>query len=269
FAVVRAFWRTGDEQYAEMFWRLVGDWREHNPPQLGVNWKCGQEITFRLMAWCFGLYGFLSAESTTAQRAVSMAQMIAISGTRIEANIDYALSQQNNHSISEAVGLWTIGTLFPELIQSERWKETGRQALESQAKTLIYDDGAFSQHSANYHRLMLHAYVWALHLGELSNQPLTKELNERISAAGEVLYQIQDEMTGRVPFYGHNDGALILPLSNCDYQDFRPVIQATQAVTTRTRRYSSGPWDEDLLWLCGPEALTSPLLPKERADFGA
>src|SRR5215813_4604240 len=91
FALVRAFWRTGDEQYAEMFWRLVGDWREHNPPQLGVNWKCGQEITFRLMAWCFGLYGFLSAESTTAQRAVSMAQMIAISGTRIEANLDYAL----------------------------------------------------------------------------------------------------------------------------------------------------------------------------------
>lgn len=269
FALVRAFWRTGDERYAEMFWRLVEDWREHNPPQLGVNWKCGQEITFRVMAWCFGLYGFLSAKATTPDRAASMAQIIAISATRIKANLEYALSQQNNHGISEAVGLWTIGLLFPELIQADLWEEKGRQALESQAQTLIYVDGAFSQHSANYHRLMLHAYVWALRLGEIANQPLTNELKKHIKVAGEFLYEIQDEMTGRVPLYGQNDGALILPLNNCDYQDFRPVIQATLALTTGLRRYSPGPWDEDLLWLFGPKALTSPLHPKERADFVA
>ena len=34
-------------------------------------------------------------------------------------------------------------------------------------------------------------------------------------------------LTGEAPFYGHNDGALILPLNNCGYHDLRPVVQAT------------------------------------------
>jgi hypothetical protein len=116
---------------------------------------------------------------------------------------------------------------------------------------------------------MLHDYLWALRLGEVSNQPFTPELKDRVCKAGEFLYQIQDEASGRVPCYGQNDGALVLPLNNCDYQDFRPVIQATQYSSTRTRCYSSGPWDEDLLWLFGPDALAAPVEQKERADFEA
>ncbi len=269
YALVRAYWRTGEERYAEMFWRLVEDWREHNSPQLGVNWKCGQEISFRVMAWCFGLHGFLDAEATNADRVSSLAQMIAVSGARVEANLDYALSQHNNHGISEGLGLWTIGILFPELRFAEEWKETGRRVLETQGRELVYDDGGFSQHSANYHRLMLHDYLWALQLGEVSKQPFSPELRGRVSKAGEFLYQIQDEASGRVPYYGQNDGALVLPLSNCDYQDFRPVIQATQYLGTQTRCYSSGPWDEDLLWLFGPDAMSASVERKERTDFDA
>lgn len=269
YTLVRAHWRTGDEHYAEMFWRCVEDWREHNPPQLGVNWKCGQEISFRVMAWCFGLHGFLNAEATTARRVSSLAQMIAVSGARIEANLDYALSQHNNHGISEGVGLWTIGALFPELGKAGQWKKTGRQVLEDLGRELIYDDGAFSQHSANYQRLMLHDYVWALRLGEILNQPFSSELKERVAKAGDFLYQIQDDASGQVPYYGQNDGALILPLNNCDYQDFRPVIQATQYLCEGTRRYESGPWDEDLLWLFGTDAVKSPVVHEQRSDLQA
>ncbi len=80
---------------------------------------------------------------------------------------------------------------------------------------------------------------------------------------------MQDEESGRLPNYGDNDGALILPLSNCDYQDFRPVIQATQYLATGTHCYPSGPWNEELLWLFGPEALTAPLTPATRRDVQA
>lgn len=269
FSLVRAYWRTGDSRYAEMFWSLVEDWRDRNPPQLGVNWKCGQEIGFRVMAWCFGLYGFLRAESTTAQRVASLAQMIAVSGARINANIDYALSQNNNHGISEATGLLTIASLFPEFDRSAQWKETGRRLLESQAGQLIYDDGAFAQHSSNYHRVMLHDYIWAMRLAENQDQPLSADLSQRISNAGRFLYQIQDDQNGSVPNYGQNDGALVLPLNNCDSPDFRPVLQATQFLTTGKRCYSPGPWDEDLLWLFGPESLDSPIETNPRVDFQA
>ena len=113
YALVRAYWRSGDEQYAEVFWRLVEDWREHNPPNRGPNWKCGQEISLRVMAWCFGLYGLLDSPATTAERVAMLGQMIAVSGERIAANFDYALSQRNNHGISEALGYGRSGRSSP------------------------------------------------------------------------------------------------------------------------------------------------------------
>src|SRR5262249_14485641 len=155
--LVRAYWRTGDERYAEQFWRLVESWRAANPPQLGPNWKCGQETSLRVMAWCFGLYGFLDAAVTTAARVAQLAQMIAVSGHRIEAMLDYALSQHNNHGISEGTGLWTIGVLFPELRRAEVWRRQGRQVLERLGRELIYDDGPFTHPSLHYPPLLLPA----------------------------------------------------------------------------------------------------------------
>lgn len=269
YALVRAYWRRGDERYAELFWQAVEDWRLCNPPQLGPNWKCGQEISFRVMAWCFGLYGFLISPATTPERVTLLAQMIAVSGHRIEANLKYALSQRNNHGMSEGMGLWTIGVLFPELRPATKWRIIGRDVLETQGRELIYDDGSFVQHSVNYQRLMLHDYLWALSLGDLHGQPFSAQLKERVRKGGEFLYQIQDAETGRVPYYGSNDGSLILPLNNCDCQDFRPVIQATQYYCTGVRCYGEGPWDEDLLWLFGPDAANAPVVAQQRSDLQA
>jgi len=267
--LVRAYWRTGDEHLSELFWRLVEDWRLHNPPQQGPNWKCGQEISFRVMAWCFGLYGFLDSPTTTPHRITMLAQMIAVSGERIEKNIAHALSMQNNHGISEGVGLWTIGVLFPEFRDSSRWRERGREILEALGRELIYADGSFVQHSVNYHRLMLHDYLWSFILADLHEQPFSDELRNRVKQAGEFLYQLQDEISGRVPYYGQNDGALVLPVNNCDYQDFRPVIQVIYYYSTGSRCYDNGTWDEDLLWLFGPEALDAPADVPDRVDLRA
>jgi hypothetical protein len=269
YTLVRAYWRTGDERYAGLFWQLLESWRVSNPPQYGANWKCGQETSFRVMAWCFGLYGFFDAVVTTAARVAMLAQMIAVSGERIEANLDYALSQRNNHGISEGLGLWTIGTLFPEFRSAQRWCERGRTVLEEQGKALIYNDGSFSQHSVNYHRVMLHDYLWAVRLGDVQGRPFSDDLKQRLRKAGQWLYQLQDEITGQTPYYGQNDGALILPLSNCDYLDFRPVVQPVQYLLDGTRCYGDGPWDEDLFWLFGSKAVSAAVDTPLRSDFQA
>jgi asparagine synthase (glutamine-hydrolysing) len=267
FALTRAYWRSGDDRWAEMFWRAVEDWRESNPPQIGPNWRCGQEVSLRVMAWCFAMYGLLDSSATTDKRVAGLGQVIAVSGARIEGNLEYALSQRNNHGISEAAGLFTIGLLFPEFKDARRWKERGREELERQGKELIYSDGSFSQHSLNYHRLMLQAYLWSLRLAEVNGEPFSAGLLERISAAGEFLYQIQDEETGEAPRYGQDDGSLILPLSNCLPRDLRPVIQSVSYLCRRRRRYEAGSWDEDLFWLFGADALTAPVDTVPRADF--
>jgi len=272
YTLVRAYWRTGDERFSEAFWTLLESWYSANQPNRGVNWKCGQEITFRLMAWCFALYAFWEAKSTTPERVTRLAQMIAVSGERIEANISYALQQKNNHGISEAVGLWTIGLLFPEFKNSQRWKKKGRELLEEQVRELVYEDGAFSQHSANYHRVLLHDLIWALRLGQLNGENLGSETQAGFKRAVDFLCDIQVGANGEVPNFGQNDGALILPLCNCEFRDFRPVLQAGRFLLDGIRRYREGPWDEDLFWLFGKEVLSTPIAPapanEVRAELG-
>src|SRR5690606_1939062 len=122
-------------------------------------------------------------------------------------------------------------------------------------RRLVDSDGAFSQHSTNYQRVMLDACLWAIRLGERNNELLSPRCVEAVHRAARFLWQLQDEATGRLPRYGQNDGALLLPLTNCPPEDYRPALQ-TAAAHAGQRWYPSGPWNEATLWLCGAGEVT-------------
>ncbi len=252
---VRAWAVSGDERYVEGFWQLVESWDEANPPHQGAHWKCGQETSLRLMAWAFALHAFANADATTPQRIARAVGMMAAQAQRVAADHIYSYLQTNNHSISEGVGLWTIGVLFPELRNAGAWRTLGRGILEEDALRLINPDGSFIQKSNNYHRLMLQDYLYAIRLAEVNGERFSEPLRERVRAAAAFIEGMIDESSGRAPNLGANDGALILPLNGCDYGDFRPVSEAARFLFQGTRRNESGPWHEDLFWLFGPDAL--------------
>lgn len=258
FPLVRAYAFTGDERYADTFWQAAEDWREKNPPQCGAHWKCGQEIALRLMTWTLAYSAFRKAAATTPQRQAALAEMVDHFGRRIELNIAYALHQKNNHGVSEAAGLFTAGVLLSRRV----WITRGRRLLERLARELIYSDGSFSQHSTNYHRLMLHVYLWALQLGRAAGWPLSGDTVERLGKAGWWLRTLLVDTTGRVPNLGANDGAHFLDLTDLGYLDYRPTVQAVGVVTNGQRWLSAGPWDELAQWL-GADAVGDSL---DKAD---
>lgn len=269
FVLARAYAVRRDERYAAGFWTLIEDWMQRNPPMHGPNWGCGQEGAFRVMAWCFGLAAFAGSPTTTPARLARIATAIAWHGERIESNIAYARSQRNNHAISEALGLWTIGLLFPEFANAGRWRDAGRRDLEAEVEHQIYSDGSYVQHSTNYHRLMLQDLTWAIRLGELNGCRLSDALYARSTAAVEWLFSVTDPVSGEAPNIGHNDGALILPLSDCDFLDQRPTVQAASWLLRHEKPFSAGPWDEPLQWLFGKDALTKPSSPRVLTSFQA
>ena len=264
FALVRAYARNGDNRHADLFWRLVESWRAANPPNTGVNWRCGQEATFRAMAWVLGLWAFENAPATTAVRVAGLLEMLEATGTRIRCHLGYALSQRNNHGVSEAVGLFTLGTLLPWLPGSSAWASRGRELLERLASELIYEDGAFSQHSFNYQRVLLNDYSWALRLAQLAGSPLPSATRDRIRRSALLLADWISPTDGTVPNHGPNDGARILPLDNAPYGDHRSAAQVASLASGGPRLFQGGPWDESESWLLGTSCLTQELRP--RAD---
>jgi asparagine synthase (glutamine-hydrolysing) len=256
YALVRAYSATQDEKYVEAFWQLLEDWAEKNPPNTGVNWMDGQEAALRLMAWVFGYYQFSDSPSSTPNRTAKFISLIAAHAERTFGNTSFAIFTHGNHSVTEALGLWMTGLLFPELESAEKYLAFGKMSLEREARAQIFPDGTYSMYSLNYHRFVLHCYLYAIQLGELNNFQFSNSLRSSISASLDYLSQLINPQTGEMPVYGSNDGALVLPLNNCDFTDYRPLLQLGWYITKGERLFEAGEWDEDLFWLCGESALT-------------
>jgi hypothetical protein len=257
YPLVRAYASMQDEKFAEAFWTLIQSWAESNPPNTGPNWMDGQEAALRLLAWTFGFYAFAGSPSSTPDRIAQFTVRVAAHAERIYKNIDYAISTHSNHTISEAFGLWLVGILFPELKDAEKYSLLGLKLLEQEATAQIFPDGSYSMYSLNYHRFILHLYLVAIKLGELNGSPFSESLRQRVAKSIDYLYQLIDPETGQMPVYGSNDGALVLPLNNCDFTDYRPLLQLGSYATKRKRLFQSGAWDEPLYWLYGSQALQS------------
>lgn len=221
----------------------------------GVNWKCGQEISLRLMAWCFALYAFLESPETTRERLALFVRAVFESARRVRANINYALSQKNNHGVSECVGLICAGTLFPEFRGSAEWLSCGVKNLERQIRELVYPDGGFSQHSLNYHRVMMQDLTFALRISEVNGVELPGILRERLLLAADYARDFVFGNDGDTPCWGANDGAHVFRLSECVYRDFRPHLQCANIGFRRARAFPEGSWDEEALWFFGKPAL--------------
>ena len=260
YTLVRAYATSQNEKYAEAFWQLILDWAEHNRPNTGTNWKDGQEIALRLMAWTFGYFAFFDSASTTPQHIAQFTQFVAAQAERIYKNIDFAISTRGNHTISEAAGLWLVGLFFPELTDSEKYLSLGHKLLEREAAAQIFPDGTYSMYSLNYHRFILHIYLYVIRLSELNQFPISSLILRQVQSSIEYLSHLIDPQTGQMPVYGSNDGALVLPLNNCDFTDYRPLLQLGWFITKGECLFEPGKWDEDIFWLCR-EQFTATLAP--------
>jgi hypothetical protein len=242
----------------ELFWRWLESWMAACPPYMGFQWKCGQESSIRLFAAAFGFWALADEPAFTPDRWVQFARLAWATGYRVARHINYAISQKNNHALSEAMGLMLISRLFPEFREASSWWATGRRVLGIEIRRQIAPDGTYLQSSMNYHRVMLHVCILGLRLAELADEPFERDVYEKLDRAKEFIFQVMDPDGGRLPNYGSNDGAYVLPLSECDITDYRPVIQAVHYLVHRRRLLPPGAWDEDLLWLFGAEAFTKP-----------
>src|SRR6202051_4373073 len=261
YPLARAYALSGDDRFAEAFWTSIENWASNSPPMSGPLWICGQESSLRIIAWSFALYAFLKSSATTPLRVALVLSMIAAHAWRTTQTLGYARSQRSNHLISEAVGLWTAGTLCPELNDAHLWQKQGAKLLREAVLDQITPEGLFLQNSFNYQRMVLQQLLWAIRLAEINaethKEHLAPEIRQRTIAAFEFIRQFVDRDSGHVPNHGSNDGSNILPLAVCDYGDFRPLIRMGDSTLNRQTPLSPGPWDEAVLWLGGSSAESS------------
>jgi hypothetical protein len=241
----RAYLLTGSEIYPATFWQHLEIFISENPPNRGLNWASAQEVALRLLALLFALGVFERSPETTPERVTKLAAAVEVHARRIPATLQYARAQNNNHLVSEALGLFAAAYALPEYRTAKSWHQIGRYWFNQALQGQIAADGTYTQHSMNYHRLMLHAALQA----QLFGMDFAPETKERLASAARWLLAQVDPISGRAPNLGSNDGAHILPLAAGGFSDYRPVAQAASRAFLGEPAFSPGPWDELGLWL--------------------
>ncbi len=219
---------TGDIKYIEKINEWLQDWVVHNPCHQGVNWKCGQEASIRVLHLVVA--AFILGQFDKANTL--LVRLLTQHLERIAPTLSYAKAQDNNHGTSEAAAL-LVGGLFLSANKHSRdenrtyqdWYNAGKTLLEDRARKLISADGNFSQNSVYYHRLMLDSLSLAEFFRSLSNQPpFSKEFYSSAKQATAWITGLVNSNNGYPPNFGLNDGANLLPVTASDYRDFRPSI---------------------------------------------
>jgi len=263
-----AFFPEAAPDLSSAFVSQVRGFLECNPAGQGIHWNSGQEIALRLMSWLFGLNVFFHDGTIPADLQKELGKHIAVCGAHIAQHIEYAReSVYNNHLLSEALALYIAGHVLPDVETAHTWVSEGRRLLEHETNHQVYLDGGYIQQSHNYHRFAIQIYLWALGFARSYSDPIPPDWIRALERSLDFLLAHQNPADGRLPNYGANDGALPLPLSSCDFSDFRPTLQTASIMTRQERVFDSGPWDEMAVWFCGPSALDLPLRKVNRASI--
>lgn len=240
---------SGDKNALKKINSWLIDWIEKTPAYNGVNWKCGQEASIRVMHLALATLLLKQTQNTTPV----LLSLIKAHLKRISPTIMYAVAQDNNHGTSEAAALYIGGSWLALNGDNDgvKWQKQGLKWLENRAHKLIEEDGSFSQYSVTYHRVMLDTYnlveVWR-QKHDLSC--FSKRLYAKLTAATNWLFYFTDAKTGDAPNMGANDGARLIPLTGTDYRDFRPSVQLASVVFNNKVAYEFyGDFNTPLNWL--------------------
>ncbi len=271
----RAYRLTGDDRYAEGFWRLCESWWAANSPEMGPHWRCGQEMSFRVLAWVFALHALADAPASSPARIGTLVAQLRLHGRLIERVNWYAnRCVKNNHAISEAVALRTLGLVLPFVPEAARWRRRGLANLQREVAWQVLDDGTYIQQSNVYARLVVQLLTWAL-CQEAASGTRQSELALLKNKADLLRDQLMAQLVGgagELPNYGSNDGTLLLPWSDCGYRDFRPALHALGLALGQAGLSGAGPWREEACWFGlggGLDAAQTPAVAPQVRSFNA
>ena len=230
--IVRNDWHNGEDHSGFVFSRIL-DWIDRNPLNCGPNYKCSQETSLRVLNWLFALYYYRFSPVLTNAVWDKIIMSIYWQVHHVNQNIDFSrIAVRNNHAVTETLTLYLTGLLFPCFPGTAVWRKRGKEWFEQEIEYQFEPDGTYIQNSMNYQRVVVQLLTIAFALAHKNGERFRQVVYDRAYACVNFLFQCQDDLSGRLPNYGANDGALFFQLDDADYADFRPQLDALYYVLT-------------------------------------
>ena len=201
---------TGDARYADDVADQLESWIAQNPPGRGVHWIESIEPAFRVLSWLWTLPLVLRSSRFTPERCGAILRSLVVQTRHVADNLS-TYTSPNTHLIAEALVLFVVGTVLPELEAAAAWREQGRAILEREIAVQVGEDGVYREASLYYHAYTVEFYLIASVIAARNGVSLAPVVRERLERMLETLAWLV-RPDGSLPNVGDADGGRALRL---------------------------------------------------------
>ena len=224
-------------------------WIKANPYPLGINWASTLEVALRSLSWIW-VDQLLTGAAEYAELHAEIAPALAFHGRYIERYLSTYFSP-NTHLLGEAVALFFLGTLYPQIPGAPRWKESGWRIVLRQAGRQVRPDGVYFEQSLYYHVYALDFFLYARLLAARSAVEIPPAYDAVLGRMLDVVEALAQ--AGPAEGFGDDDGGRLWnPRRNRTEQMTDPL--ALGAVMY-SRQFSAARLTEEAIWLFGNQAV--------------
>ena len=249
--LAKAYVVTNEEKYAEEAVAQIDQWMSHNSWCYGVNWVCAMEVSIRACNWIWAWQIFKESSAWSNDFHERFVAGIWQHGYFIMNNLEDKGGIRTNHYLSDVVGLFFIGTMFPCFKQSEQWKEFGLDQIIASMDEMVYEDGVGFENSTGYHRLVTELFLFTAVLAKKNKISLPINYLQRLELMLEyILYCTRPD--GRMPMVGDaDDGRLFILADNSSWDrwDFRYLLSIGSELFDRADFKLFDDLDESVQWI--------------------
>jgi hypothetical protein len=154
------------------------------------------------------------------------------------------------HLTGEALGLFYLSLLCPELKEAAAWRRWASSVLVAQMGRQVHEDGVHFEQSACYHAYTCDSCLHHLLLDAEAGSKVGPTLERML---GYLLHLTRPD--GTTPLIGDDDGGKLCPLDGSPVGDWRRLLATGALLFGRgdLKRVAGG-LGEETLWLLGPDA---------------
>ncbi len=251
----KAYQLTGDEKFPEEFVSQFYDWQEQNPFLVGINWTSSLEVAFRSLSWLWARELFQNSPSCQGKLARDLLFALGRNGRFLEHNLSRYFSR-NTHLLGEAVALFFIGVMCPQLKNASDWRALGWRIILEEAQYQVRPDGGYFEQAVYYHVYALDMLLHARILASRNLQPIPTSLDRTLERMLDFLAAL---CTGSPPpRLGDDDGGRLFdPRRNRAEHMSDPLSTGAVIFGRAEWKAAASGLSEETLWLLGPSAVTA------------
>jgi len=251
--LAKAFRLSGDQKFVSELFRQWEHWHVENPYPIGINWASSLEVAFRSLSYLWVYFLLANSPVMSEGFRAALIRSLAVSGHHIDCYLSTYFSP-NTHLLGEAVALFFIGTLCPEIPAARRWQQRGWQIVQQEAERQVQNDGMHFEQSVYYHVYALDFFLHSAVLASVNHIPAPSQSDRTLERMLEALSLLA--RGGTVPQLGDDDGGRLFdPARNRRTHLLDPLATGAVLFGRGDFKMLAGGPREETLWLLGEAGL--------------